>query len=103
MVRQHSFNQLDIAILFELINPDHRRIELGPEASVLVQDKDFTATHAGSEIFPGPSKDHHDSTRHILTSMIADSLDDGDRAGIAHCKPLAAHPIEIGFAARCAI
>src|SRR4029077_19295653 len=100
MVRQHTFNQLDITILFELINPDHRRIEPGPEAFVLVQDKDFSAAHAGSEIFAGPSKDHHDPTRHVLTSMIADSFDHGDGTGVAHRKPFAAHAVEISLAAR---
>src|ERR1700740_3347035 len=103
MVSQHSVNQLDIAILFELLNPDHCRIEPGPEAFVLIQDKDFTAAHAGPEIFPGLSKDHHNATGHILASMIANSFDHRDRAGIAHRKPFTAHPVEIRLATRCAI
>src|SRR6516162_5115356 len=103
MVSQHSVNQLDIAILFELLNADHCRIEPGPEAFVLIQDKDFTAAHAGPEILPGLSKDYHNAARHILTSMIANSFDQRDRSGIAHRKPLTAHPIEISLTARCAI
>src|SRR5689334_5810995 len=103
MVRQHAFNQLDVAILSELVNPNHRRIKPRPEAFVLVQDKHFTAAHACAEIFTGPTKNHHDTTRHVLTSMIANALHNCDRTGIAHGEAFTCHPVEISLSARCAI
>src|ERR1700756_607434 len=103
MVSQHSLNQLDIAIFFELLDPHHCRIKFGPEAFILIQDKDLTATHTSAEIFSGLSEDHHDASGHILTSMVANSFDHRDRTGIAHGKPLAAHPVKVSLAAGCAI
>src|SRR5437868_5605053 len=103
MVSQHSVNQLDIAILSELLDPDHCRIKLGPEAFILIQDKYLTATHTGAEIFSGLSEDHHNASGHILTSMVANSFNHRDRTGIAHGKPLATHAVKVSLAAGCAI
>src|SRR6478672_3999317 len=99
MIRQHSFHQVDVPALFEFVDADHRWIEPRPEAFVLVEDKDFTATHPGSEVLSSLAKDHHHSACHVLASMISDALDDGHRTGIAHRKPFAGHAIEISLTA----
>ena len=41
---------------------------------------------------------HDDAAGHVFAAMVADALDDGDGAGIAHREALARDAAEIAFA-----
>ena len=47
---------------------------------------------------PGLADDEHAAAGHVFAAMIADALDDGDGAGIAHREALAGDAAEIAFA-----
>src|ERR1700686_1649597 len=99
MVYQHPLHQLHISLVFKFVDPNHCPIEPGPESFVLVQNKNFSAAHPGSEILSRSAEDHHNATGHVLASMIAHSFDDGHRPRVPHRETSARPPVEISLAA----
>ena len=70
---------------------------------LLVQNEDLPAAHSRSKIFAGGAKDNNHPSSHVFTAMIADTLNNRHRTGIANRKPLAGHSVKIGFAAGCSV
>jgi hypothetical protein len=62
-------------------------VEFG-ELFFQIENVGGATSHPGAEIFPGPSQNDDRSSGHVFASMITDSLDDGDSAGIANRKTL---------------
>jgi hypothetical protein len=50
--------------------------------------------HAGREVAPGGPEDHDGAAGHVLAAVVADALDDGGRAGVAHAEALADRPAQ---------
>ena len=54
-------------------------------------------THPGAEISASLADHHHTTTCHVLTSVVANSLDDGDGAGVPDREALSRTPIEVAL------
>src|SRR4051794_3315348 len=79
---------------------DDRRVDLGAERAVLVEDEGQAAAHAGREVAPRRAEDARAPAGHVLAAVVADRLDDGGRARVAHAEALAGHAAEERLAAR---
>ena len=64
-------------------------VEVLLECLVGVVDVRDATGHAGAEVTSGGSEDDHLSTRHVLATMIAHTLDDGSGAGVTDCEAFA--------------
>ena len=62
--------------------------------AVLVEHVGDAAAHAGREVAPGRPEDHRAAAGHVLAAVVADALDDGARARVAHREALAGEPAE---------
>src|SRR3954454_23924761 len=82
---------------------DQRRVDARAERAVLVEDEGQAAAHARREVAPGRPEDDHAPAGHVLAAVVADLLDDGDRARVAHAEALAADAAEERLAARGAV
>src|SRR3954451_22952430 len=82
---------------------DERGIDLGAERAVLVEHEGQAAAHARREVAPGRAEDQRAPAGHVLAAVVADRLDDGGRARVAHAEALAGHPAEERLAARRAV
>src|SRR3954465_15247319 len=76
-----------------------RRVDLGAERPVAVEDEREAAAHAGGEVAPGRPEDDDAPAGHVLAAVVAAPLDDRDRARIAHAEALAADAAEERLAA----
>ena len=52
------------------------------------------ARHARAEVEPDVAEDDDRARGHVLARVVADTLDDGDRAGVANREPLTAEPAQ---------
>src|SRR5271169_333820 len=63
---------------------DHSRIAARCERAVFVKHVGHTAAHSGGEVTPGLAEHDNQPARHVLASVIADSLDNRMRTAVAH-------------------
>src|SRR3954447_22894911 len=82
---------------------DVGRVDLGAEGPVLVEHERQAAAHAGGEVAPGRPEDDDAAAGHVLAAVVADRLDDGDRAGVADAEALAGDAAEERLALRRAV
>ena len=61
------------------------------------------AGHARAEVAAGRAQHDDPATRHVFAAVVADTLHDRGRAGVAHGEPLPHHPAEERLAARRAV
>src|ERR1700736_5082954 len=73
------------------------------EVALQIEHVRESAREARSEVDTGPAEHAHDTTCHVLATVITGALDDRDRAGIAHCKALARNTGGKQLAARSAV
>ena len=73
------------------------------QVMVFIQYIGDAARHTGGKILAGAAEDDDFAACHIFASMLADALDDGCRARIAHTKALARDTVDKRLAARRAI
>src|SRR6185312_13415615 len=73
------------------------------EDARLVQDVCETAAHPGSEVAPRPAKDDDAAARHVLAAVVADTLDNRNRAAVTDGEPLAGDAANERLAARGAV
>ena len=64
------------------------------EAAVLVEHVGDAAAHPGGEVAPGAAEHDDVAAGHVLAAVVADALDDGVGARVAHGEPLAGEPAE---------
>jgi len=58
------------------------------EALIGIQQERLAARHPGAEVPAVTAKDDDGASGHVLARVVADTLDDGDRAGVANGEPL---------------
>ena len=68
------------------LDVDHLGVDPVPGEVEHVAD---AAGHAGGDVPPGRAEDHRAAAGHVLQRVVADALDDGQRAGVADAEPLA--------------
>src|SRR5712675_2009290 len=56
------------------------------EPLVGIEQEALAAGHPRSDVSPVRPEDDDRSERHVLTGVVADTLDDGDRTGVAYCE-----------------
>ena len=76
----------------------HGGVAEGREPSARIIDIGDAARHAGREIASGVAQHDHHAAGHVFAAVVAEPLDDRDRAGIAHAEALARDTFEIGLA-----
>src|SRR5215469_3822665 len=69
------------------------------EISVFVEDVRDAAAHSGGEVTAAGTEHNHQAVRHVFTAVIANTLDDCGRTGIANREPLSTNAVEENFAA----
>ncbi len=94
----HLVQPFDIGFV-ECVQVDHLRVEVLFERAVRVVDVRHTARHARREVAPGRPEDDDLAAGHVFAAVVADALDDGVRARVAHREPLADHAAKEGLAA----
>ena len=77
---------------------DHLHIAVVVEVSFLVPHISNTAAHAGGEVAPCTSENHHASSGHIFAAVVADPFQDSDSTGVAHAETFAYTSVDIYFA-----
>src|SRR5262249_13603565 len=58
-----------------------------------------TAGHAGAEVHAAAAEHDDDAAGHVFAAVVADALDDGERAGVAHAEAFAGAAGRVEFAA----
>src|SRR4051812_32195513 len=69
------------------------------ELARLIEHEGEAAAHARAEVLARPAEHDHQSFGHVLAAMIANTLNDRRRAGVAHREALARDAIEVRLAA----
>ena len=69
------------------------------EVAVVVEHVGDAAAHAGGEVAAGPAEHDDAPAGHVLAAVVADALDDGVGAAVAHGEALAGDAAEEGLAA----
>ncbi len=69
------------ALQLDHLGVDHRRVEAEHEGDA--------ARHARRHVAAGLAEHHDPAAGHVLAGVVADALDDGQRAGVAGAEPLA--------------
>src|SRR5262249_24614867 len=77
---------------------DHRGVAALREVAVEIESGATAAGPAGGEVASGGAQDRHGPARHVLAAVVAHTLDDRFRAGIAHREALARDAAEEGLA-----
>src|SRR5262252_7485114 len=93
----------DVLVLFDGLEVDGARVALRGEVLVHVPDVRDAARHAGREVETSRAQDHRAAAGHVLAAVVADALDHGLRAAVAHAEPLGRAPAEERAAARRAV
>src|SRR3954454_11755247 len=102
MLRDERAHRL-LVVGQERLQRDELHVAPRGEAAVLVEDVRDAAAHAGREVAPGRAEDDDAPAGHVLAAVVADALDDGHCAGVAHAEALAADAAEERLAARRAV
>src|SRR5262245_23080073 len=74
------------------------RVHALGEVAVLVEDVGQAAAHPGSEVAARAAEDDYRAPRHVLAAVVADTLDHGLGAAVAHREALARGALEVGLA-----
>src|SRR5262245_16779786 len=89
----------ELAVLLRLgderLEIDHRGVAPAREPSVDIEHIRDPARHAGREVSPGDAEDDDRAAGHVLTAVVANALDHGVRAGIAHREALPRYAAEV--------
>src|SRR5262249_50920916 len=96
-------HETDLVGLIEPLDVHHAEVTAPPEIAVDVEHVRDTARHAGSEVPPGTAEYDDPAARHVLASVVADTLDDRVDPAVAHAEPLAGHAAHAGLATRRAV
>lgn len=81
----HHIVQPDQVLGLQLLQFHHFGVDPG---RVQAEHKGDTTGHAGSQVAPGLTQDHHPTAGHVLTRVVSDSLDDGQGPGITGAEAL---------------
>ena len=100
---QTSHYVLVILILDNLLQLHHGRITPNIEVTLFIQYIGDAAAHAGGEVASGAAEHHYDAAGHVFTAVVADTLDDGDGAGVADGEALAGDAPEVALPTRGAV
>mmetsp|Transcript_22327 Transcript_22327/g.69936 ORF Transcript_22327/g.69936 Transcript_22327/m.69936 type:complete len:407 (-) Transcript_22327:4711-5931(-) len=73
----------------DLAEADHAGIALLGERALGVVDVRDAARHARGEVAARVTKDNDATASHVLAAVVAEALDDGERARVSHAEPLA--------------
>src|SRR5919202_6540377 len=92
-----------VALVERLELVEHRRVDPPPEGAVLVEHEREAAAHAGREVAAGRAEYDHAPAGHVLAAVVADALDDGVGARVAHREALARQAAEEGAPVRRAV
>lgn len=87
-----SFVRLD-----DFLEVNHRTVAADLELVKFIENIRDAATHSRREVSAGATKHDDDAACHVLTAVIADSLDYSDRAAVSHCEALAHLARDIRF------
>ena len=74
-----------LVVEVERLEVDHLGVD--PVLVGIEQVRD-AAAHAGGEVAAGRAEDQHPAAGHVLAAVVADALDDGGGARVAHAEPL---------------
>ena len=94
---------IGLSRIVQRVQFDHSHIALAGEASILVEDVRDTPAHPRAKIPTGFAQYYDQSTRHVLASMVANSLDHRGRAAVADGEAFARYAAKEGLPARGAI
>src|SRR5579885_263573 len=83
-----------LVLRLERLEADELRVAARGEGAVLVEDVGEAAAHPGGEVASRRAEHDHAAAGHVLAAVVADALDDGARARVAHGEPLAREPAE---------
>ena len=61
-------------------------------SAVLVEDPSQSAGHARAEVLARAAEHHHQAASHVLTAVVADTLDDGKSSELRTAKRSPARP-----------
>src|SRR5258706_7764879 len=86
--RLHGGNFLGVV---ELFDAHHLLVDALGKIARLVQHVGDTARHARAEVASGTAQHHHATAGHVFATVVADRLDDGIHAAVAHRKAFAGH------------
>src|SRR5215471_3612217 len=104
MALDQPVNQLHIARLDYRLQIDGSEIgALLGEISALIKHVSDAAAHASREIPSAGAEHDHQSVRHVLAAVVANTFHHGRSAGVAHREPFPGNPAEECFSAGCAI
>ena len=87
-------------VLHNLLQLHHGQITPNIEITPLIQHIGNAAAHAGGEVAPGGAENDDDPAGHVFTAVVADTLDDGDGAGVADGEALAGDAPEVALPTR---
>src|SRR5262249_62215902 len=82
---------------------DHFRVATSLELARSIEHVRNAPAHAGRKVPTSSSEDDHTATRHVLTPVVADPLDNRQGAAVSDGKPLAGDASEVRFAASRAV
>ena len=80
--------------ILERLEADELHVAPRAERAVLVEHVGDAAAHARGEVAAGRAEHDDDAAGHVLAAVVADALDDGARAGVAHGEALAGEAAE---------
>ena len=97
MFFNHCFQFFYIHLCCNMFNIYKLFIYTQIEVIIFVQHISNSATHTCREVFTGFPKNCYTSSGHIFTAMVAYTFHNCCRTGIADCKTLACHTIDVCF------
>src|SRR5688572_8752460 len=103
MQLEHLAQLDDILVLGHGLEVDRSRVALRSEVLLWVPNVRDSARHAGREVAARRTENHGAAARHVLAAVIADALDDGLRAAVAHAESLGGAAAEERAPARRAV
>src|SRR5262249_12020198 len=79
----------DVALVERLELVEHRRVDAAAGRARLVEDEPQPAAPSGGGVAPRAAEPADAPAGHVLAAVVADALDDGVRARVAHGEALA--------------
>src|SRR5438874_870745 len=99
MAANHALYYLDLVGILQLEELDHLQVAVPMKIAGLIEHIGDAARHTRGEVPSRGAKHHHAPARHVLAAMIADRLDYGVDAAVAHTEALARHAADVRLAA----
>ena len=103
MFLNQFFQFLYIVFVGQFLGKYHFFIGSCIQIVVLIQHICDTAAHTCREVLACFSDNNYASAGHILTSVIADTLNDCNCTGVSDCKTLSCHTVDKCFSAGCTV